>query len=458
MSKNKVTVTLAGISDVGLVRKNNEDAFTIADPDTSEVYDYTQPIVQELASQRLLLVVSDGMGGAEGGEIASALTVETIKDEFPKLSKRLSPQSRLEAAVEEANSAVWERANQDPELEGMGATVTVAFVENGVAYVAEVGDSRCYIIRGGRIKQITKDQTMVQLMIDSGALTPEMAERSPMRNMLLQAIGGSEYLQIAVSSLKLCSGDILLMCTDGLHGKVKAEEMKNVIRNSASLEDAAKVLVQFAKQRGGEDNITVVLAKFEGSCLYNSESMSTITDALYVISRFNPHQEGQTRPKREARAATFEDLLASAVIDHFSQNQEQYKQLSALENFGEYVMLRKGDTLVVQNEDSSDGHYWLISGRYRVELQRPDGKRETIAFIVPPTDRRTDDEIRSGLEYVRVKRQFFTASVGMLTGAPRNATIICEDSTNVALRIPRNVYDQIKNILGEKFDLAVRHS
>ncbi|MCS6884011.1 MAG: Stp1/IreP family PP2C-type Ser/Thr phosphatase [Acidobacteriota bacterium] len=456
---NEIKITLTAISDIGLVRANNEDAYVIVDPAEAKVYDSpSSTIVQPLKQQRLLLVVSDGMGGAEGGEIASKLTVETIRDYFPKLSKRLSPQSRLEASVEEANSVVWEYAKTDPNLEGMGATVTVAYIESGVAYVAEVGDSRCYIIRGNRIKQITKDQTMAQVMIDAGALRPETAARSPMKNMLLQAIGDDEYLQVAVSSLRLCSGDILLLCTDGLHGKVKDEEIKNVVNNSANLETAARTLVQFAKQRGGDDNITLVIAKFEGSSLFKPDMISTITDTMTTISRFNPHQEGQPRPKRETRAATFDDLLASALVEHFVQDKQQYDKLAQLSDYGEYILLRRGDTLFVQNEEPSDSYYLLISGRYRVEHQRPDGRRETIAFMVSPTDRRSDEEIRSMLEYVRVKRQFFTGGSEMLTGKPRTATVICEDSTNVAVRIPRKVHDKLKETLGEKLELSLRYS
>jgi serine/threonine protein phosphatase PrpC/CRP-like cAMP-binding protein len=408
-------------------------------------------------NNNLLLIVSDGMGAYEGGEVASRLTVRTIKTHLPQLSRRLSPQSRLEAAIEEANSIVWSRRKMDKLRSSMGATVTVALIEKNVAYIAEVGDTRAYVLRGDRIKLLTTDQTVIQVLIDSGALTPEMAEKSAHKNVLLQSVGSQELLQIAVSSLQLQVGDILLLCSDGLHGKLKDDEIKNVVRQYAFLNEAAEALIQEAKARGGEDNITAVLAKFEGDGLQSNVKMRTITESLRVISRYDPEAEPIAKPKLEIRSATFQDLINSAVIDHFAHAENQRRQLSELGEYGEYLCCRKGDWLVRQGDKPDDGHYWLLSGCFRVEVEQPNGELETVAFIVPPTDPRTDEEIQSGLEYVRVKRQFFTASIGMLNGAQRSATIWCEDVTNTVVRIPYSLYLRISEILGEKFITMVRH-
>ncbi|MBL8150135.1 MAG: Stp1/IreP family PP2C-type Ser/Thr phosphatase [Blastocatellia bacterium] len=457
MSTDNIKTYIAGLTDRGLVRKNNEDSFTIVDPMTGDFIGTVAGLDQPQKEHRLLIVVSDGMGGTEGGEVASELTVETIKSETTKLSRRLSPQSRLEAAVEEANSVVWNRQKETPALAGMGATVTAALIEAGTVYIAEVGDSRAYVIRRDRIKQITTDQTMVQALIDAGALTPETAERSPMRNMLLQAIGSEEFLQIAVCSFNLQKGDILLLCSDGLHNKLKATEIRDIILSHHDIQDASKALVEEAKRRGGDDNITVVLSRFEGDGLQDSRNLSKITDALHIISRFDPHQGATPKPKRQVRAATYDDLVATAAIDHFAQTEAQKKALMQLQDYGEYIVYRKGDALVVQGEQS-DCHFWLVSGRFRVEIRKAEGRSETVTFIVPATDLRLDDEIRGTLEYVRVKRQFFTASPGMLNNTPRGATIVCEDDTNAAVRVPKPIYEKIAVILGEKFELTVRHN
>ncbi|MEW6731066.1 MAG: protein phosphatase 2C domain-containing protein [Acidobacteriota bacterium] len=458
MSNNIVITTVVGITDPGLVRKNNEDTFFIANPDTGQKLVSNTSLRNPVEDNHLLLMVSDGMGGTEGGEVASRLTVRTIKSEIPRLSKRLSPQSRLEAAIEAANRVVWEKKLLDPILRAMGATVTVAFIERGSAYIAEVGDSRAYLLRGERIKQLTTDQTVVQVLLDSGAITPEIAEISHHKNVLLQSVGSQEFLQIAVTSLPLASGDILLLCSDGLHGKLKAAELYEIVRSQSQLSDAAQQLVEEAKRRGGEDNITVVLAKLEGECLKPLQKMRTITDSMFVISRFDPEQEAQPKPKREVRPANFQDLVKTAAVDHFAESEQQRQTLATLGEYGEYILYRKGDTLVVQDDPPEDGHYWLISGRYRIEVKNPDGRREIVAFIVPTTDTRSDEEIQAGLDQVRVKRQFCTASLGMLNNAPRNATIWCEDETNAVLRVSRSTYERFSEILGEKFVTMVRHS
>lgn len=454
---NNIITSVVGITDAGLVRTNNEDAFFIADPDTGQKYPNNTTITQSLHNNRLLLIVSDGMGGYEGGEIASRLTVRTIKSELPRLSKRLSPQSRLEAAIEEANSVVWNKKKGDHLRHSMGATVTSVLIEKNIAYIGVVGDSRAYVLRDERIKQLTTDQTIVQVLIDSGALTPETAALSQHKNVLLQSIGGQEYLQIAVSTFRVINNDILLLCSDGLHGKISNEEIRELLASSQPLQKVGEALIAAAKDRGGDDNITVVLARFEGEGLKVASSMRSITDSMDVISRFDPEVAPQPKPKRQGRPATYKDLVTSAVVERFAENNEQREELAKLGEYGEFLAYRKGDKLVEQGEMPDDGHYWLLSGRFRVEIEGG-GQRQTVAFIVPPTDERPDEYIVNDLEGVRVKRQFFTASLGMLSGLPRTATIWCEDDTNIVIRMPQPVYQRIAAILGEKFQTAVRHS
>jgi PPM family protein phosphatase len=455
MSRGNVITTIAAITDQGLVRTNNEDSFIVALSETGEPLPAHGSLVHPVEELNLIAVVSDGMGGTEGGEVASALTVETIRKTFPRLARRLSPQSRLEAAVEEANRIVWQERRNHATLKSMGATATAVLIEEEAAYIAVVGDSRAYVMRDGRIKQLTKDQTFVQALVDVGALTNEQAETHHHRNIILQVIGGQEFLQVAVTSIDLKAGDVLLLCSDGLSGKIRPEEMNSIVEAAPSLEEAAHSMVELAKQRGGEDNITAVLMQFDGNGLPKSEE--SLTTTIQIHSSFDPDQKA--KPRRRVRLATFEDWAATAVIEHFAVTSEQREELWGLDDYGEYITLPKGDRLVSQGERDSEAtfHYWLLSGRYRVEVDN-DGHSQTVALLVAPTDLRTEEEIACGFGPVRVKRQFFTASLAMLSNQERNATIWCEDDENCAIKVSRELFDRVAKILGDRFLNMVKHS
>jgi PPM family protein phosphatase len=456
-----VTSTIVGLTDIGLVRKNNEDAFVIAYPKTGQRLADRCRVTLPMDTNSLLLVVSDGMGGARGGEVASSMTVKTLMSEIPRLPKILSPHSRLEAAIEAANFAVWQKQQLDLSLKGMGATVTSIFIERDWVYISEVGDSRAYIIRDGSIRQLTNDQTILQFLLDSGAISQETAEKSSYKNVLLQAIGQQEHLQVACSSMKLQNQDIFLLCSDGLYGKVDNQEIQSTIYESASLDIAAHRLINLAKERGGEDNITLILAQFEGQAL-EIKAQESISNSINVISKFNPDTQTKAQPMRKMREAVYQDWLAMAVVDYFVETEQQKLALMSLGRYGDYIAFRKGDGLVFQGEKGPETqyHYWLVSGRYRVEIELVSGQRSTLAIIVPPTDMRSNDEILQDLGYnVPIRRQFFTASLSMLTQTnQRNATIWCEDNENIAIRVPMMVYQRVAEILGSRFLNAVKHS
>jgi hypothetical protein len=279
--------------------------------------------------------------------------------------------------------------------------------------------------------------------------------------MLLQAIGQQEYLQIACSSMQLHHGDIFLLCSDGLSSKVASDEMRQLIYESASLDIAAHRLINTAKERGGEDNITVILAQFNGEALERGKE-ETISDSIRVHSRFDPDVQTKMQPLRKIREATYQDWLAMAVVGYFAETEEQKISLMTLGRYGDYIVFRKGDSLVFQGDNSPDTrfHYWLVSGRYRVELELETNEHKTLAIIVPPTDMRSNHELTDDLGYtVPIKRQFFTASITMLGQAnQRSATIWCEDSENIAIRIPIMLYQRVAEILGSRFLNAVKNS
>lgn len=440
-----VTSTLIGITDRGRVRENNEDNFVLGYPKTGQRLAERCRVTLPVENNNLLCIVSDGMGGARAGEIASRLTVEILMQEIPRLPAILAPQSRLEAAIEAANFAIWCEQRKDPKLVGMGATVTALFIDRGRAYIGEIGDSRAYLIRNNTIKQLTIDQTMLQAMLDAGMMNAQSAEKSLHRNVLLQAMGQEEHLQVACSSLRVQTGDIFLLCSDGLTGKVKEQEMYETVVNARSLDDAARQLINLANERGGDDNITVVMVKLEGEGL----AQAPLEEDLHIYTRFDPEQELVVKPQRKIRPATYEDLLKTDVIEYFALTEAQQQTLMRLGRYGEYFRFRKGDELIFSNERSGEGsyHYWLISGRYRLTWENDQGEQETLALIVPPTDGRSDLELLADLDSgIPIQRQFLTP-----LGADREHTILwCEDETNIAIRLPLNIHQSVADIFGNR--------
>lgn len=463
MDGNLIVTTIAGITDIGLVRTNNEDCLLISDPYTGQYLGDHSQYAFPPEHNRLLIAVSDGMGGAEGGEIASKLTVYLMQSELPRLSRRLSPQSRLAAAIEEANSIVRQERKTDPRLHAMGATITAVLIERNVAYIAEIGDSRAYILRNGRIKQLTTDQTMIQVMLDSGMITPQAAATSNNRNVLLQAVGIQEHLQIAVNSIELKRHDLLLLCSDGLSGKITAEEMLAIIKHYNDLATAANEMVLLAKQRGGEDNISVILAHIDGDGL-RPNTQEPLSRAIRVLSRFDPEQEAQPRAKLLTRSATMEDLVEGAFVEYFAYTENQRRQLMSLVDIGDYLVCRRGDSFTVGLEVMPDSIYCLLSGCYRLEIESLDNQKHTIAVFISPTDTRSDEEIQFqvgldlGLGVLRIRRQFMVGSMANWVKNVKSAFLWCEDEENILIEIPHRAYLEMGRILGERFINAIKYT
>lgn len=438
---------LTGLSDVGKRRKKNEDSILLVDLETGTKIETYSVVERESSQNSLLLIVSDGMGGYEGGEVASKITVDAIWSELVRMPKQLSPHSRMESAIEEANRRVWRYKRDNPMLQKMGATATAILIEKDRAYIADVGDSRAFIIRDGRIKQLTTDQTMAQMLVQVGAITEQEAAQSQRKNILLQAIGSNQFLQIPVSALHLQRGDILMLCSDGLTTKLQNRELMMVIQKQSSLDVAAKELINMANDRGGDDNISVVIAKFEGEGLEAKIQAETLTKQIEVYASYNPSQSAGPRPKREVREATFEDWMQTAVLGRFCQNQEQLQKLASLSRFGDYIVFRRGDYLQPSPEQSD--HYWLVSGRYRILYSRGTNSFEPYCFFVSPTDQRTDAEIQNGELLVKVRRQFFINTLAMLGECQK--AIRCEDEENAMIRIPYEIYQAIAPLLGDSY-------
>ncbi|HEU0178002.1 MAG TPA: Stp1/IreP family PP2C-type Ser/Thr phosphatase [Blastocatellia bacterium] len=271
--KFEISISAAGLTDIGITRVANEDALLLAD--LSAGGQNVDVATMTLGEQGALLAVADGMGGSASGEIASALAIAAVREALMNDNGDRASSEQLRRAVELANARVWEYAQRNPEMDGMGATLTAALARDGIAYLAQVGDSRAYLIRGQSIEQITKDQSLTQKMLDSGLLSPEEAARHPYRTVILQALGVKPEINVTLTALTLCRDDCLLLCSDGLSNAVTPAEMRRVVDEAESPAYACHWLIELANARGGDDNITVIVAHFAGAGLYESDARAT---------------------------------------------------------------------------------------------------------------------------------------------------------------------------------------
>jgi serine/threonine protein phosphatase PrpC len=226
---------VAKVSDTGRKRRRNEDAYVVQPP---------------------LFAVADGMGGAQAGEIASKLAKAALEDTDPGA---LSGPERVISLIQEANRRVHERSNVDPATSGMGTTMTVALVEGSAVTIGHVGDSRAYLVRGGRLEQLTEDHSLVNELLKSGKLSPEEAETHPQRSVITRAVGTDPDVDVDSFTIDVENGDVFVICSDGLTDMVGDRDILGMIeRNRGDLDRAARELVGAANRGGGEDNITIV--------------------------------------------------------------------------------------------------------------------------------------------------------------------------------------------------------
>ena len=265
-------ISAFGLTDVGLVRKNNEDSFLIADLSNGIATADEFPMNCRIARDGSIFIVADGMGGVQAGEVASHMAVDLVARNFlDQLTQKRSVNQQsfvrvLKKSVEEANRMLFQEGQKNSQHRGMGTTLTAAAVHGTSIFFAQLGDSRAYLLRNGFINQMTKDQSFVAQLVASGSLSPEEAKTHPRRNVILQALGVQPKVDVAISGADLKKGDRLVLCSDGLWGKVETEEIKDLIEIYQPT-DACHGLVSLARERGGEDNITVIVACFDGDGL-----------------------------------------------------------------------------------------------------------------------------------------------------------------------------------------------
>ena len=277
-----LTVETHATSHVGRVRRGNEDNYLLLSVSSAKTLTSSQDAKEfvvesqkfEVDANGVILAVSDGMGGALAGEVASKMAVDTISqiflDDDPE--KTLTPDidnsslvGKLYEATLYANHLIHQKGRADSQFAGMGATFTSVGITPEAVDLVQVGDSRTYLIRKGQIHQITKDQSLVQQLIDAQQILPEEAETHNLKNVILQALGAQKEIYPVTSRLLPQNEDILLLCSDGLSNKITAPEMqKTVLKSIDQLQIAAAELVKQANENGGEDNITLILVKLTG--------------------------------------------------------------------------------------------------------------------------------------------------------------------------------------------------
>lgn len=262
------TLQIAGRSDVGLIREHNEDSFLFGNLATGDLFTENDAGVLSNDAVPSLLIVADGVGGAASGEIASSLATQvafdSLRERWEKgaLKGAVIIADSLQQAVVAANQAIHAESRANRSHHGMGTTATLALVVGGMVYFAQVGDSRAYIVRGGVAQQMTKDQSLVQRMVDAGKLTPEQAERSEHRNIILQALGPEVNVVPEFTRDRLQNNDVVVLCSDGLSNQMTAQEIAAAVSKHDDLEALCDALIDRALETGAPDNVTVVVGRY----------------------------------------------------------------------------------------------------------------------------------------------------------------------------------------------------
>lgn len=270
-------------TDAGRSRAQNQDAFLVQMVASSHMASGHIQVEHAIDDTPILLMVSDGMGGAAAGEVASRLAISMVRDcvaGSAHVNARRAP-GVITRALRGANDAIRSEAAVNEDQRGMGATASVALVKGNRVFVGQIGDSRLYLYRSGLLQQITRDQSLVSILVESGELTPAEAADHPQRNVVLQALGTQASISPEISSFDVNQGDRLLLCSDGLMACLSDEEIAAVLEALPDAEATTAELVRLANDRGAPDNITVVI----GDCLGGDAERKTNSPADVTIHR-----------------------------------------------------------------------------------------------------------------------------------------------------------------------------
>jgi len=311
-----IKLTVFGKTDVGLVREHNEDCFLISDATLDKRESEPREAIEiPVGPKGALLLVCDGMGGAAAGEVASQMAVESISTALA--SAEAQPRDgfarRLRRAIEDANDRIYAQSRDNQSERGMGTTCTAVGLVDGTLVLGQIGDSRCYVLRDGRLAQVTKDQSLAWQLIEAGAMTAEEAKAFEHANIILQALGVQERVDVALSQVPLRKGDVVLVSSDGLHGPVSDEEILQVLKEEPDVKRACDRLVARALEREGPDNITVVVARFDGEALPAPAAEDLVSFVAYDPGPDPNEPAKPTRPETQEKV-TVEVTIPKEVI------------------------------------------------------------------------------------------------------------------------------------------------
>ncbi|MEX2180024.1 MAG: Stp1/IreP family PP2C-type Ser/Thr phosphatase [Gemmatimonadaceae bacterium] len=329
-TRAEVLVNVFGRTDVGRTREHNEDCFVVADLSTNVAS--LQPSVRShrVGERGTLFMVADGMGGAAAGEIASQMATDIVLRELHEQWLPLQEPTGeafarcLKRAVQSANQQIHHYATTHQEYRGMGTTATIAGVLGDTLYLCQIGDSRGYLVRDGEAKQITKDQSLMQKLIEAGELTEEEAAQSERRNIILQALGPEATIKVDLTYQQLRKGDTLVLCSDGLSGQIVRDDISRVVSGNEDLVQACKKLIDLANEAGGPDNITVIIARFDGEGLDAAGDEDDVGHHVFSLSdgsqsppiAMDRITEGPTQPLvGSRRTAPLADAQDDAIND-----------------------------------------------------------------------------------------------------------------------------------------------
>jgi serine/threonine protein phosphatase PrpC len=296
-----------GMTDTGRKRRHNEDSYVVAPP---------------------LFAVADGMGGANAGEVASGLAVETLREGSGNDS---AGERFVVSLIQEANRRVYQRQTDDETASGMGTTMTVALLEDSIVRFGHVGDSRAYLYRDGEIRQLTEDHSLVGELVRSGKISAEEAETHPQRSVITRALGTDPDVDVDTFTVDTQPGDVFLLCSDGLYSMVGTERILELLRtNRHDLDTAAKQLISAANRKGGDDNITVVAFEIART---EAETVRMPAAPAPAAEDEVPPDEEDTLDESQGVPAVTTQVISAADLEAFraAQEQEQEAQLTPKE-------------------------------------------------------------------------------------------------------------------------------
>ncbi|MFZ5585647.1 MAG: Stp1/IreP family PP2C-type Ser/Thr phosphatase [Thermodesulfobacteriota bacterium] len=295
----------SGATDTGRVRSENQDAIFV-------------PPRPAPRGRPTFFILADGMGGASGGAVASRTAVEVVRRELERTSARPPWDRALAAAARRAAQAIADKASRDPALRGMGTTLVVLALEDAMALVASLGDSRCYLLRAGRLHQITADHSLVAEQVRDGSLTPDQARGHQLRNVLTKALGAIPDAAPDVFSIRVRGGDRFLLCSDGLHGVVGERDIAQALAAPQPEARQVAALVELAKRAGGPDNISAIVVRVaDAAGEAGADGPDTPVGAAVTITKLPPPAAAPPRARWLWAAAGLAAALILAAAGYF---------------------------------------------------------------------------------------------------------------------------------------------